>query len=313
MAKIDLTKIKRALYIKLGPGGCWETLCLQDGTLRLGYFEVSHEDGLSANIEGIREVYKNKRGGVATGHSTQVRKFYDAGMDTLWITFSRGLLWWSQAEKEVVFLGQDKEKYKQGSRFKRTIDGWHCKTLTGELLRISELSGMLTRTSGYRQTVCDIDDDALNYLLRRIQGVPNPDVEAVLAAQNDLNHRVSNLIKRLSWQDFELFVDLVFANEGGQRISELGGKQKTIDMELQIPLTKERAIAQIKSSTNQNEFEKYVAEFKLMSADWLFYVYHSSRVPLKNNHPNVIIFDAERLADLAIQAGLIDWIAKMVG
>lgn len=312
MAKVDLTKVRQALYIKLGTKGCWEDLCLQDGTLRLGYFEVPHEHGLNANVEGIREVYKDKTDSVATGSSTQIIKFYDAGIDTLWITFSRGLLWWSQAEKEVVFLGQDKKKFNQGSRFKRTVDGWHCTTLTGELLRMSELNGKLTRTSGFRKTVCNIDDDVLNYLLRRIQGVPNPDVVAALAAQGDSINRVAKLIQHLTWQDFELLIDLLFAKEGCQRVSKLGGEQKTIDMELRIPLTNQRGIVQIKSSTSQKVFEKYVAEFELMDADWLFYVYHTCEVPLKNNHPNVVLFDTEKLAGMAIRAGLIDWLVKMV-
>lgn len=310
--KVDLAKVKRALYIKLGTKGGWENLCLEDGTIRLGYFEVPHGYGLNANIDGIREIYKDDGDRVASSNSRQVIDFYSAGVDTLWITFSRGLLWWAQAEKEVIFLGQNKEKFKDGSRFKRTIDGWHCKALTGELLRMSELSGKLTRTSGYQRTICNIDADAFNYLLRKIQGAPNPDVEMALAAKNDLICRVSNIIRDLSWQDFEVFVDLVFTNEGGQRISKLGGNQKTVDMELQIPLTQQRAIVQIKSSTNQKVFEKYVTEFKLMNVDWFFYVYHSSRAPLKNNHSNVILFDVEKLADLAIRAGLIDWLAKMV-
>ena len=36
----NLSKIKQALYIKLGGSGEYEKLCLADGTIRLGYHDV---------------------------------------------------------------------------------------------------------------------------------------------------------------------------------------------------------------------------------------------------------------------------------
>ena len=48
---------------------------------------------------------------------------------------------------------------------------------------------------------------------------------------------METVIQRLTWQDFETLTDLIFRGAGWQRLSETGGKQKTLDLDLISPLT----------------------------------------------------------------------------
>lgn len=49
----------KALFIKLGEGGRWESECLKAGTLRFGYQEIPHEACVSGNWS---EVERTARG-----------------------------------------------------------------------------------------------------------------------------------------------------------------------------------------------------------------------------------------------------------
>jgi hypothetical protein len=245
--KITATK---ARFIKLGGKGGWESLCLEDGTLRLAYYEVPHAMGLNKDAKGIRDVYlvKGLKPNAATSHANQVLAFYDADPNTLWITFADGCLCWCFAKPEVEFIGQDRvQNAATGSRLRRVVGGWHNTTLNGELLRISELNGAITATQGYRGTICDLKPEAVKDLVRRINGEDIPALGAARQARQQGLLAMQGLIRRLNPFDFELFVDLIFSREW-QRVSALGKTQKTIDMELVQPTTGQRAFVQVKSS-----------------------------------------------------------------
>ena len=62
---------KKALYIKLGEGGSWERECFENGYLKLGYHDVSHEDCSKGNWDRCSEFLINQMGkkpGPATFH-----------------------------------------------------------------------------------------------------------------------------------------------------------------------------------------------------------------------------------------------------
>lgn len=234
MAGTDFSKIKQAKYIKLGRQGKWEDLCFKDGTLRLGYYEIpkNFDDALDKKVAS--QIYKDlgKAEIAASSHARQVMDFYTAGPETLWITFSGGRMWWCQAAQKVEFLGNDRIEYPDGSRLKRAIRGWSCETKSGKPLLINELSGKLTRSASYRQTICDIKKEAFEYLLDKLQDRDLPAVKETKETKSRMLKAIEKLILLLTPQDFELFVDLLFTSSGWRRISGLGGVQKTIDIEL---------------------------------------------------------------------------------
>ncbi|MDF2367763.1 hypothetical protein [Sneathiella sp.] len=300
----------KARYIKLGARGGWERHCLEEGIAPLAYYDVPHEMALAGDREAIRKIYLDlgKTAGTATGHASQLLSFYDPDPDVLWITFSGGSLWWAVLAPEVEYLGHDPEQYPQGSRFRRTISGWQKVSFGGTPLLIGELSGNLTKVAAYQGTICSLKPDQLDYLMRKLRDEDLPEIRAAQAARQQLLATTEEIIRLLAWQDFELFTELLFSRSGWQRISSLGGTQKTLDLELLLPTTGERAIVQVKSATSQAQLDDYIERFGAMAADKYFYVYHSSKQSLDARDSDVLLMDAPALADQALKAGLVDWL-----
>jgi len=305
---------RKALYIKLGRGGKWEDRCLSDGTMRFGYPEVSHEVARSADFAQIRDLFiaKGHKPGTATRHAQNVLSFYYEPADTLWITFANGFLWWCFARPGVEFISLDASIMEEsGTRFRQTVNGWHNTSLTGQPLRISELNGALTRVAAYRMTICSVQ--AHDYLIRKINGEDLPEVTEAHAARVGVIKAIGQLIRLLTWADFELLVELVFSASGWRRIGATGGTQKTVDLELTLPSTGERAFVQVKSKTDQVQLEHYLEHLAARDEDKMFFVYHSADSPLAAIDPRLVLIDRERLSDMVLDAGLFDWLVRKVG
>lgn len=299
-----------AKYIKLGEGGRWEDLCLEEGTLRFQYAEVPHESALAGDRAKIREIYfqEGLPSKKASDHARQVLDFYHAGQDTLWITFANGYLWWCFAEEEVTYLGPDS---KEGIRLRKTVDGWRNHSLKGVPLRVSELNGNLTKVASYRMTICNVTP--LKYLIAKINDEEVPEVAAARRARESLLDSTQDLLKLLPWRDFELLVDLVFSQSGWRRIGESGGTQKTVDIELVLPSTGERAFVQVKSRTDQAQLNDYIGRLSHRDESRMFYVYHSSEAALSCEDPRVALIGPDRLSEMILNAGLFDWLLKKTG
>jgi hypothetical protein len=314
MPKTDRIEATKAAYIKLGSKGRWETQCLRDGTLRLGYDGAPHEVAMAGDVDALRrhfvQVGHNPR--IATAYANQVHKFYSAGPETLWITFSGGYLHWAIADGLVEYLGGSAEEMAQrGSRFRKTRDGWQNKSVNGTPLRIPELNGALTRTAAFRMTICAVEQ--FDYLIRKINDEALPQIAAAQAAKAGLLESTVDLMNLLTWRDFELLVELVFSQSGWRRVSASGGTQKTIDIELVLPTTGETAFVQVKSRTNQAQFDDYMARFDERGDGRMFYVYHTANKALRVEDERVSIVGPDKLAELILETGLFDWLLKKVG
>ena len=305
---------KDARYIKLGREGRWEQLCLEDGTTRRGNCEVPHDLASSGDRRGLRQhfVDQGHKPPTATSHTNQVLSFYESGPETLWITFSAGYLWWAIAEGPVEFLGGSVEEMEErGSRLRRTRDGWHNSSVGGTPLRIPELSGALTKTASYQMTICSVD--SLDYLIRKINDQDLPEVAAARSARSALLRSTTDLMRLLTWRDFELLIELVFSQSGWRRISASGGTQKTIDIELVLPTTGEAAFVQVKSKTNQVQLDDYIERFAERDDARMFYVYHTSQTTLTCADDRVILVGPDRLAEMVMDTGLFGWLLKKAG
>jgi hypothetical protein len=311
---MDAVRATDAKYIKLGEKGTWEHQCIEDGTLRLGYRYVPHDLSVSGDFEGVRQHFLGRgfKAGIATNHANQVRDFYTATNDTMWITFSAGSLWWAIADGPVEYLGGSEEEINQrGSRLRRTVDGWHNTSVGGASLRMAELNGALTRTSAFRMTICNVEQ--FDYLIRKVNDQDLPQVTHAKAAQADILQAIMGLMSLLTWRDFELLVELIFGQSGWRRVSASGGTQKTIDIELVLPTTGETAFVQVKSQTDQAQLNKYINEFGERDDGRMFYVYHNARAPLRCTDERVVLIGPDRLAAMVLDAGLFDWLLKKAG
>ncbi len=143
-------------------------------------------------------------------------------------------LWWGFVEPRPP------EPHADGGGVGRAITGgWRSTDLNGEQLTKERLSGALTKLEAYRGTSCDVD--VREYVVRRINGKKTPEVERAIAAFEEMRLSSLGLMRLLVPHDFELLVDLVFSSSGWQRQGIVGKTQKTLDLDLLLPSTGERA------------------------------------------------------------------------
>jgi hypothetical protein len=301
---IDPTK---ALYIKLGRSGSWEKECLENGILRFGYKETPFDAAVAGDWDAVWAAWFSMRkedAGTATRDVTQIRNFFEADQDVLWTTFSGGLLWWCFAKPGV-------KKHKDGKgSYRETVNGWRNTDVNGKTLSMDKLSGNLLRTQGFRGTICDVK--AFDYLNQKLNGQVLLAVEEAAKAENQMVEKIVPLMRLLTWQDFELLVDLVFSNSGWRRIGQLGKTQKTLDMELMLPTTGDRAFVQIKSSAGKKDLAHYLGSLKdSVIYDRMFFVWHTGDVG-DVDEPDVDLIGPDLLARMVFDAGLTSWLREKV-
>lgn len=308
----DISEGQNFRFIKLGQGGEWEKECIEGGTIRLGFVEADHERCLSGDWNGIASYYRGaekKTKTVATQFAEQIRKFYEEPEDTIWFTFYSGYLWWCKANPKVELLAD-------GTKIRRAFGNWHNQDLNGKEITLEALSGKLLRTRGYRQTICNCKQDAATYLRHRLRGERTPEVALAIRVKEDLADAIVAVIQSLTFQDFELLIDLIFRQGGWQRSGIIGGTEKDIDLLLTSPVTKERIAIQVKSESSASELRKYIERFSSMSDfSRFFYVVHSKKEDLESITvpPNVTVISGQELGDLVVRSGLVDWVIKKAG
>jgi len=299
----------RVRYIKLGRGGMWEKESLDKGIVRFGFGSANEMrfpmccsgrwDDLAASF-----IAEGKDKGTATRFTNETRLFFEDDGSTLWITFVAEQLYWGSLTPAAP------RRHADGDGVWRAVKGgWRCTDLQGEPLTKDRLSGALTKLAAYRGTTCDVDVG--EYAVRRINGVKIPEVESAIAAQVALRSSVLKLMKLLGPRDFELLVDLVFTSSGWRRLGVLGKTQKTLDLDLMLPSTGERAFVQVKSSTTSADLAEYVNQLDAHGQyDRMFYVFHSGEAQTEDERVNII--GPEKLAELVVDAGLSGWVIRKV-
>jgi hypothetical protein len=302
-ARLQPTAVR---YIKLGPGGAWAHRCLSEGWVELDHAAVPHGVAAAGDWGRVRALFLERGSdpGKATGYTRELRDFYTLPETALWITIANGRLWWTFAAVEVV-EGQGRGT---AARARRSIGGWRDKSVLGEPLLLNELSTRLTSVAAYQQTICGVRE--ADYLVRRLNGEPEPAVGRALAAQAELTAAAGDLIQGLHWRDFELLVDLIFAGSGWRRVSAVGGSdQADSDLVLEQAVTGERAMVQVKSSADQAVIDDYAGRFRAGGWDRCFLVCHSPKGQLRAPaDPAFHLWQGEALSRQATDAGLLPWL-----
>lgn len=296
-----------ALYIKLGQAGAWETDCItRDQTLQLDYREAPHDLCLHGKWDEVRETYKSLRDdiGAATRDAKQIRLFYESDETVLWITFFGDRMYWCFSKPKITLL-EDKSKTRP------VIGQWRSTDINGNALNKNQLSGRLLSTEGFRGTICSVKE--FPYLVQRINGEPLKQIDEANEALSTLKQKIETLIRGLHWKDFEILIDLIFRQAGWQRVSILGGTEKTIDLDLLSPITRERYAVQIKSKAGLADFENYQRKFAdMQSYSRIYFVVHTPSPNLiqaaDTSTGDIELLLPERIAELAVQFALADWI-----
>lgn len=321
---IKAIQADNVFYIKLGARGALEDLCLSDGTLRLDYRrgpESLARNGSRQALAGffLRKCITNSKP-TAGIHAGIIRSFFDSGDSDLWITFANGLLFWCFVSRQAEYLGTE-DPDRRGCFKKNSLGGWRSKNIAGQELRISELNGELTKIAAFRMAICRLSREQARYLLAKINAEELPQVKAAKAARDNLEVAVGELIRKLSWKDFELLIDLIFSRSGWRRISSLGGTKKMIDIDLILPTTGARAFVQVKAQTDQIQLEEYADRFRLYErsssnetdSHCFFFVYHTAKKPLKSPSSEITVWGTQEVSQMTISSGLTDWVLQKVG
>jgi len=293
-------------YIKLGVEGEWEHECLTSGIIKFGYHETPHKMCLEGKWQDVQKVWEKERNNKTTAKNDvrQIKTFYTATSETLFITFSQGLLHWCHPFGEVIEL-------EDGSMTRQTVDGWHSHSLAGKRLYYSVLSGALLATQNYRGTICDVS--LADYTLRKINDEQSPEIINADYAKAQYLMAITSLCSLLTWQDFELLVDLIFSASGWRRTGSLGKTQKTVDMELELPTTKEQAFVQVKSCADQSVFSEYLSLFQTSDRyDRMFFVWHHGALSEDLQADGVTMIGPTKLAELILDTGLAQWLRNKV-
>jgi len=307
-APFDVSEVR---YIKLGPAGKWSRQAIADGIIPFGYRFVDHAACAKGDWQEVRRqlIAVGRKDRVLKDDERELREFYELGPNTLWFTIADGHLWWTFAQSAVTEGNTNDPDFP--ARLRQTRTPWCNTSLTGEPLAIRGLSSALTSVAGYRRTICGVKQS--DYLLRRIQGAPEPLRTKAKQLVADLTSTAVEMVRQLDWRDFETLVDLIFARGGYHRTSALGGTQADVDFIAQQPLTDAYAWVQIKSQASQAIFDDYLGRFlRDGSAQSFFFVYHSAErgIRLQNLPMNVHVWSAEKIAAAAIEAGLFGWLAE---
>lgn len=300
---------KTVRYIKLGVRGNWEQECLRDGIIRFGFGSASGERFAlcqtrkwDALLQSFLREGKDK--GTATRFTKETRLFFEDEGSTLWITFVGERLCWG------FLTSTPARKHLDGNGVFRTVaGGWRWTDRNGEELTKDRLSGALTKLAAYRGTSCKVD--VSQYAIRRINGQKTVEVERAIEALGKLETAVLPMMRLLGPYDFETLVDLVFTNSGWRRLGPVGRTQKTLDLDLILPSTGERAFVQVKSKTTSKQVAKYVAKVEETGPyERMFYVFHSGEA--ETDDERVTLIGPEKLAEMVVDAGLVSWLIRKV-
>ena len=304
MSKIVANKV---LFIKLGEKGVWEDECITQGILKLGFREADFTKCITGDWAGVGQDYiaVGKDKSTASRWTGEIRYFFEEPKETLWITFHKMKLWWAFADTAITLMPD-------GTKTRKVIGSWSDKDVNGKLLTFDNLSGKLTKTQGYRGTICEVG--AADYLLHKLNAEYPPYIIQANNSYNSLKASIEELIKELGYKDFEILVDMIFRAAGWQRMGVVGKTEKDLDLDLVSPVTHERAFVQIKSQSDFAGFQDYLGKYKGMEQfhKFFFVVHTTTDKKLLNapSTPDINIWNVAHISKMVVDAGLSEWVIK---
>lgn len=311
MKKIDAKKVIRVNYIKLGQNGAYAKECIENGYIKLGYNEIDHDLCIGGRWEKVREdiISKYKCGNAtATRHCNQIKKFYEDGDDVLWITFFGNKMWWCFSSNKITFKSDR-------TKTRKTINEWSDKDIKNKFLSEDRIRGDIRAKKFFQGTICNVSDK--DYIINKINSELSVDVAKCEEDAKNLKQSVEKLILKLQPNDFELLVDLIFRQAGWQRVDYAGGNLPDIDLALFSPITNENMAVQIKCRSGLTQFNDWRNIVSSMDQfDRFYYIVHTPLDNLKkykaDEEEKIDLLLSERLSELVVCYGLVDWLIRKV-
>jgi hypothetical protein len=295
-------------YVKNGTGGQWWQAARANNQIHAGWKSVPSELLLAPDFPKIEDVLK-KEFGTRQGAKQDFNALcdlLDGPSKHIWMTFQDSCMWWCTV-LDGASVNPNGESPEKGNFWLTCNRPWSNKSLKGRLLANSDLPGSVTRTAGFRATVCT--PKAWEAILRIIGDERDPDAISASKARGDYEHAVLTMIKRLSWKDFEQLIDHILTRTGWARISMLGKTQEGIDIEAENLAAGEIAFVQVKGSSDQQELDDYIERFQNrrdLYARMIFAVHSGKFTPPTDNA--VQVWTGDHLAHLVVRLGLGEWV-----
>jgi Restriction endonuclease len=308
MAEIVLPNSVR--YVKNGRGGQWWQAAQANNQIHVGWKCVPHELLLTPDFPKIKQVLKAEFGSRqgATQDFNALCDLLDAPSKHIWITFQDGCMWWCTA-LDGALVNSNGESLEKGNFWLACNRPWSNQSLKGRLLAISDLPGSVTRTAGFKATVCT--PKAWQAVLRIIRDERDPDATTAANARSDYQQAVLTMVKRLSPEDFEQLIDHILARTGWARISTLGKTREGIDVEAENLAVGEIAFVQVKGSANQRVLDDYIERFNKRREFYarMIFAVHSPMGKLTPPIDHAVqVWTGDRLAHLVVRLGLGEWV-----
>jgi hypothetical protein len=324
-------------YIKLGGKGAYESKCINE---RLCYMGFGSDDPQCAALiatatksrsetdwEKVWEYrFANDQKGTeqarrlrATQARNQLRAFYEAGDETLWITFYKNKLYYAFLDPQLPAFCSGEH----GGSFRHVSgDGWRCLDREGNELREDIFSGQLLQIKGFQGTSCEVRGKSREHLFNKINCRRDSYHKDIHEGIKQVRSGLVEAIKSLWPGDFEILVELIFSRFL-VRYGKTGGNQDFSDIlffnplhrmknkyEKKSPLTS----VQVKTKASPEDFHRYIYNDKITDFGSFYFVYHTSdaqkedfKVP-EDVDIDIHVLSGEEIAAMAIDAGLIDWI-----
>ena len=241
----------------------------------------------------------------------QLTSLLDHPSQHVWITFEDGCLWWCTVRNEVKF-DTDEARRDRGHFWLSCERGWSNSPLVGRELSIVSLPGTITRTKGFRDTVCK--PVGWKEVLRVIRGDVDMDAITAQHARDAYVAAILKLVHKLHDKDFEALVDLVLSRNGWARLERVGGTSEGTDLEAENAAINEIAFVQVKCSAGQADFDSSFDKFKSRPRfKRMIFAVHSPVVSIRvPDDPRIQLWTGEKIADLVVKHGLGDWVASRV-
>lgn len=306
------SKAVKVKFIRLGRGSCNADYCIKNKKITFGFSTNKNLDfwnSLKSKTlpdETIKNELKERNENISVGFR-QCKDFFNDDGDVLWITSFNTALHFGFSDSGDANLSQ------KGNTQKAMPYGWTSTDSKGNPLLISGLNGGITKTLSYQSTICDFSEVYAKLLINRILCIQNQHRVETENAYNDLIEKSKFLIQAFTPKDFELLVELIISRAGLKRVGVAGKNEETIDLVLNNPITDERWIVQVKSKTDQKQFESYLEKYKEISQNVgkckMIYVFHTGKV--ENTDEDVLLWGIDKLSKLVVDNGLVDWILSV--
>ena len=331
-----VNNIKNVKYIKLGPGDIWAKDSIEKGYVAFGYHRIVNDTQKNYSLNGITSEIENKYysdrdinsgvKGAITNHARQVNDFVNSDEKTLWITFYRQEMYWTIFDYSIYCYDINNKDEEEPSRKRNLLVGrWYNTSIDGEnRFNLEYLRGDLTKTKGYRGTICDIAN--VEYVKKIILNHLSKNEQEAHKAYRMVVEHVRGIIKGLNEEDFELFIDLICSRSGMSRIGSIGGMQRGIDMQYESILVDGEIAVQVKSELDKRLAKDLIDNFGNGNST------SSTRFIIAHHGPEqyyteeieglcrdigrtdlvdcITIWNTADLAKYAINYGLYDWLKK---